>query len=121
MKPFRIKTEKQLTPVSLSGVLVPSSDYKLVSLSGFEYFIVADSQWEEVLPQYCWKEVKVIGLFNIANRTVIPQKIFPKGPTGEKENIINIPIWKNRKLAKKLVAHLSELVLVPAAICALMV
>ena len=75
-KPY---SENVLTPVSLSGVISPwtenlgvahNSDYKLISYSGLEYFIVADSEWREILSTYCWEEVKVIGLLNISNVSV---------------------------------------------------
>lgn len=123
-------TENILKPVTLSGVISPwnksldggrRSDYKLVSYSGLEYFIVADSEWRDVLSRYCWEEVKVIGLLNVSNMTLIPQKVYPKGPTGEKENVIDLAAWKSKSLVKKLIRNVNDLVVVPAAVWAVMV
>lgn len=119
--------ENILKPVTLSGVVAPwnkslgggrTSDYKLVSDSGLEYFIVADSEWRDVLSRYCWEEVKVIGLLNVSNMTLIPQKVYPKGPTGEKENVIDLAAWKSKALVKKLIKNVNDLVVVPAAVWA---
>lgn len=122
-------TENALTPVTLSGVIAPwnrslgqgrASDFKLVAYSGLEYFIVADPEWREVLCRYCWEEVKVIGLLNVSNMTLIPQKVYPKGPTGEKENVIDLAVWKSKELVKKLIKNVNDLVVVPAAVFAMM-
>jgi hypothetical protein len=122
-------TENILTPVTLCGVVVPwseafsdgrSSDYKLACASGAEYFIVADQEWREVLSEHCWEEVKVKGLLNVSNMTLIPQRVFPKGPTGERENVIDLPTCKDREFIKKVKKNLDELVFVPIALWALM-
>lgn len=129
LRPAERYSENVLTPVSLTGVVIPwekglnggrNSDYKLVCSSGLEYFIVADREWKEVLSFYRWEEVKVIGLLNVSNMTIIPQKVFPKGPTGEKENMIHLARWKGSEFVKKIAKNLNDLVLVPAAICAVM-
>lgn len=121
--------ENRLTPVTLSGVIAPwsekmtsgqTSDYKLVCLSGAEYFIVADSEWREVLARYCWDEVKVVGLLNLSTMTLIPQKVYPRGPTGEKENVVDLAAWKGRDLLKKAAKNMSDLVFIPAAIYAVL-
>lgn len=105
-------TENIFTPVTLSGVVVPwiqelsdgrESAYKLVCSSGAEYYIVADSEWRSVLSCYSWDEVKVKGLLNIANMTLIPQKVFPKGPTGERDCAVDLANWKQSQLAKKII------------------
>lgn len=123
-------TKNVLRPVTLSGVLTPwnkswgggqTTDHKLISYSGIEYFIVADSEWREVLSRYCWEEVKVIGLLNVSNMTLIPQKVYPKGPTGQKEKVIDLAAWKNNSLIKKLIRNVNDLVVVPAAVWAVMV
>jgi hypothetical protein len=128
-KPVQRYVENVLTPISLSGVVIPwskeirkgqSSDFKLVCSSGLEYFIVTDSEWRDILSWYSWEEVKVIGLLNVSNMTIIPQKVFPKGPTGEKENVIDLAAWKSREFLKKLVKNVNDLVLIPAAVCAVM-
>ncbi len=120
----RVYTNNVLTPVTLSGVVVPwiktlsdgrDSDYKLVCSSGVEYFIVADNEWRSVLSSYSWDEVKVKGLLNISNMTLIPQKVFPKGPTGEKESAIDLANWKQRDFTKKVIKKINDLVLIPAA------
>jgi hypothetical protein len=121
--------EKVINSASLTGVVVPCKDdsgggrtfdYKLSCSGGFEYFIDAAPEWKRVLSFYSWEEVKVIGLLNVADRTIIPQKVFPKGPTGEKENVLPLFRWKEGDFVKKLVKNVNELVLVPAAICAVM-
>lgn len=126
----RVTSENILKAVTLNGVLVPwvkslndgrESEYKLVCSTGVEYPILADQDWKSVLPKFCWEEVKVKGLLNMANLTLIPQKVFPKGPTGERENVIDLADWKNRRHIKKMAKSLTELVLIPAAIVALMV
>ncbi len=53
--------------------------------------------------------------------TLIPQKVFPKGPTGELENVVRLPSWRNKDLLGKFCLTVSDLVLVPAAFVALMV
>lgn len=120
-------TENILAPVALSGVVAPwsknlsdgaTSDYKLVSYSGLEYFIVADGEWREVLSTYCWQEVKVIGLLNVSNMTLIPQKIHPKGPEGE--NVIDLAAWKSKELVKKLVKNVNDTAVIPAAVLAVL-
>ena len=127
--PTRGYSENILTPVTLSGVVVPwvktlndgrDSDYKLACASGIEYFIVADQEWREVLAQYCWEDVKVKGLLNVSNLTLIPQRVFPKGPTGERENVIDLAAWKGRDFVKKLTKNVNDLVLIPAAVIAIM-
>ena len=120
-------SENILTPVSLTGVVAPwseslsssrNSDYKLISSSGLEYFIVADKEWREVLSSYCWEEVRVIGLLNISNMTLIPQKLFPKGPTGE--NVVDIAAWRNKDFVKKMLKGINDLVVLPVAGAALL-
>ena len=115
-------SENILTPVTLSGVVAPwtnsrnggqASEYMLVSYSGLEYFIVADEEWREVLSTYCWEEVKVIGLLNVAKRTLIPQKVYPKGPTGV--TVIDWVSWKSKDFAQKFVKSVNDLVVIPAA------
>jgi hypothetical protein len=118
-------SENILTPVNLTGVVVPwikalsggrESEFKLVCASGLEYFFVADPEWKDDLSQYSWEEVKVIGLLNISNMTLIPQKVFPKGPRGEMENVIDLASWKSRDLIKKLVKNINDLVVVPGVV-----
>ena len=122
-------SESVLTPISLTGVVVPwtkglsggrESEFKLVCSSGLEYFFVVDPEWKDVLSQYSWEEVKVIGLLNIANMTLIPQKVFPKGLRGEMENVIDLAAWKGRDLVKKLVKNVNDLVVVPGVVLAVM-
>lgn len=126
-EPSKGYSENILTPVTLSGVVAPwteslscgrTSDYKLISNSGLEYFIVADDEWREVLSTYCWEEVRVVGLLNVSNMTLIPQKVYPKGPTGE--NVIDLASWKSKEFFKKVVKNINDLVVIPAAVCAVM-
>ena len=119
--------ESDFTSVALSGIVVPRKnepgtirnfDYNLVSASGLEYFLVANREWRNVLSAYSWEEVKIVGLLNTANRTLIPQKVFPKGPKGERENVIDLALWKSREAMKKIAINVNDLVLVPAAVLA---
>ena len=91
-----------IMPVILSGVVVPwiddprngrDSDYKLVCASGTEYFMVTDPERRSLLSYFSWEEVKVKGLLNPANMTLIPQNIFPKGPAGERKGFIDPVSW----------------------------
>lgn len=117
---------KLLTPVTLSGVVVPwekrigptgASHYKLVCHNGLEYFFVTESEWQNVLSLYRWEEVKVVGLLNMSNKTIIPRKIFPKGPKGEKEEkVIDLAMWQGRNAIRKMSKNVSDLVLIPAAL-----
>jgi hypothetical protein len=132
MNNFSIQNQTKdgfLTSVTLYGVIVPwtkpmadgrTSDYKLASVSGFEYFIIADAEWKAVLSRHCWEEVKVKGLLNVSTMTLVPQKVFPKGPTGERDNVIDLSAWKGRDFVKKLTHGVADLVLVPAAVLAVM-
>lgn len=115
----------KLTRVRLSGVVVPwrknlvpsgEYDYKLVCTSGLEYFVVANSHWRNILTSFSWEEVCVVGLLNTSNMTIIPQKVFPKGPKGEKENVIDLALWNSKRLAKKIVDRVNSLILIPAAV-----
>ena len=119
--------ENVLKPVTLSGVVVPwdkelsptrNSEYKLVCTSGLEYFIVANDEWRGVLSWYSWEDVNIVGLLNSTNLTLIPQRVFPKGPKGEKENVIELALWKSRKAIKKITKNVNDLVLIPAAVLA---
>ncbi len=122
-------SENKLMPVNLTGVVVPwfkelrggrESDFKLVCSSGLEYFFEAESEWKDVLAQYRWEEVRVIGLLNVSNMTLIPQKVFPKGPRGEMNNVVDLATWKSKNLVKKLVKNLNDLVVVPGVVFAVM-
>ena len=113
-----------LKPILLNGMLVPQPkgafDYKLVCSSGLEYFIVADAKWRRVLSYYKWEEVKFIGFLNKSNMTIIPQKIFPKGPASDNETVVSGMGLKRRDLLEKLAVNANELVFTPLAICAVM-
>jgi hypothetical protein len=127
-RPSERYSENILTPVTLFGVIVPwreflgdgkNSDYKLVCASGVEYFVIADAEWRVVLTQYRWEQVKVKGLLNVSNMTLVPQMVFPKGSSRERENVIAYAAWKGRDLAKKL-KTVSDLILAPTAVLTLM-
>ena len=90
-----------LAPVNLMGVVLPctkilsdgsESEYKFACSSGCEYYFTKDPEWEDILSQYCWEEVKVIGLLNLSNMTLIPQKIVPKGPRGVMKDRIDFSV-----------------------------
>jgi hypothetical protein len=126
-EPSKGFSENILTPVNLSGTLVPSaerpnceqtSDYKLIGYSGLEYFIISDDEWREVLSTYCWEEVRILGLLNASNMTVIPQKVYPKGPKGE--NIIDLASWKRKEMLRTMIQKVNDFVVIPAAVWAVL-
>lgn len=111
-----------LTPVSLVGVVVPKEPYavrqgqefKLVTLSGVEYSILTDSEWERVLENYRWEEVRVRGLLNFSTMTIVPQWVVPRGPMGETQRVSDEPLWSTRNLVGKIKKTVADLVLAPA-------
>lgn len=112
-------SENILTPITLSGVIVPRkmgfgeakvSDYKLVCSSGLEYLLAADSEWQRTLEIYRWEEVRVIGLLNAASMFILPQKIFPRGPTEKSEKAVDFAIANRREFTKKVAKKISDLV-----------
>ena len=120
--------KNNLTPVSLTGLIVPwskrvgrtgTSDYKLVCSSGLEYFIITDHEWREVLANHSWDQVTVIGKLNLTDMSVLPEKILPKGPNEKRGDVIDLAARKGRPFVQKLVKNLNDLVLVPAVICAM--
>ena len=121
--------EHILSPINTTGTLVPwikvledgsSSEFKLVGHDGREYFVMSTSNVKESLPQYAWKEVKVIGVLNQSNRNLFPQKIFPKNSNDETNNIINWEITKRRNLIKNVAKKVNELVIIPIAVLAVL-
>lgn len=117
-------SKNQIVPIKISGVLIPwernlddgaDSNFKLVCSSGLEYYFVADEEWSNVLRWYSWEDVKVIGLLNTSDLTLIPQKVYPKGPTGEREKIIDLARWKSRININQFAENLNHLFLIPAA------
>jgi hypothetical protein len=121
--------ENVLIPVNLAGVVVPwsksigregESQFKLVCTNGREYFFVPDPEWNEVLSGYSWDWVKVIGLLNIQNATIIPQKVYPKYPHEKIKNVIQIADRRGRSLLKKVVKNLNDFVVIPIAVWAML-
>lgn len=115
--------ENFLTPVSVVGVLVPAKgtvyddcrpDFKLVKPNGVEYSILADSEWERVLEIFRWEEVRVRGLLNPINMTIVPQWVVPHGPTGEPQRVSDEPLLKDRDWVMKIKKTVADLVLAPA-------
>lgn len=124
-KPARDYGENQLVSVNITGVVIPwkrklndgaSSDYKFVCASGLEYYFVSDENWSNVLSWYRWEEVKVIGLLNTSDLTLIPQKVYPKGPTGGREKVIDLAKWKSRVNINQVSKNLNDLVVMPATV-----
>ncbi len=115
--------------ISQTGVLIPwtkrlgdsISEYKFVCKDGFEYFILADSDWREALAWYSLDEVKIIGLLDISKKALIPQKILPKNLFRDHESLQETLRRKGKEIFKKLVHSAHELVFIPAAICAMMI
>jgi hypothetical protein len=117
-------SENQIIPIKLSGVLMPwerkldagaGSDFKLVCSSGLEYYFVVDQVWSNVLRWYSWEDIKVIGLLNTSSHTLIPQKVYPKRPTGEREKAFDLAKWKSRVNINQFAENLNHLFLIPAA------
>jgi hypothetical protein len=133
LEAVKIPRKNLLTPVTFSGVLIPwsqilpdgkVSEHQLITSHGLEYWILEDSEWKEILHQHCWKEVKIVGLLNASQTTLIPQRIYLKGPAGEAEKLIDLADWKRQELLKqwkKKLKTFNDLVLIPAAVMALMV
>ncbi len=118
-----------LTPVTLFGVVIPwtsfmpdgrTSHFKLACAGGAEFFIVADEEMLQVLSQYSWENVKVKGLLNVSNMTLLPQWIYPKGPTGEQNSVIEMATWRGREFIQKMTKNVTDLVLVPTFVCSTM-
>ena len=120
--------ENILVPVTLSGIVVPCSramdyeeayEYKLACANGAEYLIEADAKWGEVLSTYVWQEVKVKGLLNLDKMTVVLQRVFPRGPSGDRGNIAAFAGQRGRELIKKVSGDFQDLVFILAAVCCL--
>ncbi|WP_413577768.1 hypothetical protein ACLVWU_04850 [Bdellovibrio sp. HCB290] len=121
--------ENRLSPITISGVIVPwektlsdgsRSEYKFDCGNCTEYLILENSEVRDVLPFYCWKEVKIVGLLNRTNMTLIPQKVIPQGPGGESTNVIDFSVWKNPKLKWQVLNKINDLVVIPAAVFAVL-
>ena len=129
---MKVKTigENRLTPIEISGVIVPVKnilrnkthiEYKLKCDHEKAHPIETTSQMRNLLNLYRWKEVRVVGLLNESSGAVIPQKILPKGSDGESSNIIDFNLWKNKKLTRKVINKINDLVIVPSAVLAVLV
>lgn len=53
-------------------------------------------------------------------QTLIPKKVFPKGPDGEPPNVTDLSLWKNQILKRKVLNKINELVVIPAAVLAVL-
>ena len=115
--------------ISLTGKIIPwkkilrggrKSEFKLVCSNSLDYFFEENSEWHDTLQKYCHQEVCVIGLLNLSDRIIVPQRIFPKGALEDNENVIDLALWRSRKIAKKLMKNVNDLILIPAAVCAVM-
>lgn len=88
-----------MLPILVSGVVVPwnksfsqgrRSQFKLITKLGVEYFLIAGSEWEDTLSWHSWDEVKVRGLVDMAKRTIVPKKIYPKDPAAKRQGEITV-------------------------------
>lgn len=120
--------EKRLAPVKLTGVVIPcnplpnaptQSNFKLVCPNGLECYFSTDKNWSTILNRYSWDEVKVIGLVNKSNLSLIPQKIYPKQPIGKRQKIIDLIRWKNQNIAHQFAKQLNHSLATPAALPAI--
>lgn len=127
MKQF---AKQSLAPISVTGMIVPwekswsngkKTHYKLACNNGLDYIIAENSEVHDVLPLYCWREVKVVGLLNTSNLTLIPQKVIPKGPNDQSSNLVDLSAWKKLKMKRELYDKINELVVVPVGVLALLV
>lgn len=121
--------ENRLTPITISGVVVPWEktannrtyfEYKLACDNGAEYLILSNTEVGDLLPLYCWRQVRVIGLLNESSQILIPQKVFPKGPGGEPSNVIDLSRWKDQNIKRKVINKINEFVVIPAAVLAVL-
>lgn len=96
------------TPIAVRGVLVPwdeevdvneSSDFKVITSSGTEYFLLTNHDWKLVCNEFSWRNVRLKGLLNIKNMTVVPEEITTDDPEGSKAKVI--PIKKVKEKLKK--------------------
>ena len=101
------------TPIKVRGTILPwdrrvaegaQSDYKLITSSGLEYFLVTDEYWTEVIKNFSWMTVRLKGDLNIQNMTLIPREIDLDGPNEQQAEVIPI---KRKKKSK--VGHLTLL------------
>lgn len=121
--------ENRLSPITVSGVIAPwekklsdgsRSEYKLACGNGTEYLIFENSKVRDVLPLYCWKEVKIVGLLNKSRMELIPQNILPQGSDGESSNVVDFSLWKDKNLRRKVLNKINELVVIPVAVFAVL-
>ena len=70
------------TPIAIRGVLVPwdekidsneNSDFKVITSSGTEYFLLTNHDWKLVCNEFSWRNVRLKGMLNIKNMTVVPE------------------------------------------------
>jgi hypothetical protein len=116
-------SQYSLMPVTLQGVVLRKGDgtverYGLACASGIEYSVIADDEWRGLLSQYAWEEVKLEGLLYHGDRTVIPQRVFPKGPSGGRRGVTELVVRKARDVLDK-AAKYSDVLFLPAALIAL--
>ena len=96
------------TPIAVRGVLVPwdeevdvneNSDFKVIASSGTEYFLLTSHDWKLVCNEFSWRNVRLKGLLNIKNMTVVPEEITTDDPEGSTAKVI--PIKKMKEKMKK--------------------
>ena len=91
--------------------------------------LISKSNWtenkrtrpESTLASVTLSGVVVQGLLNFSAKTLIPQKIFPKGPTEAKDNMFQRFVKKGRAVAKKIKSNADLFIFIPAAIVATMI
>jgi hypothetical protein len=95
-------------------------EFKLVCPDGNEYLIIPTSSLKESLQQYSGKKVKVFGMLNRSNNTLLLQKIFIKDLNEDQNNMIDLQVYKRRQLLKKIARTVNELVIIPIAVLAVL-
>lgn len=107
-----------LSPISIVGIIEPCEQlYKLIDGEGIEHLIVSSSRVDNVLRLYCGKEVKIIGLQNKSDGTLIPQKVLPSDPSSK---VIDLSLWKNKKFKRSVLNKINEFVVIPLAVLAVL-
>ncbi len=102
------------TPIAVRGVLVPwddeveineNSDFKVITSSGTEYFLLTNHDWKLVCNEFSWRNVRLKGLLNVKSMTVIPEEITTDDPEDNKAKVIPIKkVKENFKIGMSLIA-----------------
>lgn len=85
------------TPIATKGVIVPweeevepntYSDFKLITSSGLNYFLVTNDDWKKVCNHFVWGTVRLKGMMNIKTMSVVPEEIDADDPDSARAKVI---------------------------------